>query len=78
MKQKQDAVAATKVSVNSFGAMFLQNVEKEAIEPGKTLTFYLFNEDNQWIPFPPITMTDDEAWKVVVPEPLGMLGVIAT
>ncbi|KAF8178212.1 hypothetical protein K438DRAFT_1281635 [Mycena galopus ATCC 62051] len=46
-------------------------------EPGKTLTFYLMKDRNTWIPFPSNTSTDDEAWKAFVPEPLGIMGVIA-
>ncbi|KAJ7701924.1 hypothetical protein B0H17DRAFT_1045119 [Mycena rosella] len=52
---------------------------KTVAEPGKTLTFYTFKDTlSNWVPFPSSARTDDAIWKNIVPEPLGVLGVIAT
>ncbi|KAJ7121019.1 hypothetical protein C8R44DRAFT_787220 [Mycena epipterygia] len=55
-------------------------IVKRVIEPGKTLTFYIFNDNSlrQWIPFPSSALTDDAVWKAIVPESTGILGVMAT
>ncbi|KAJ7701923.1 hypothetical protein B0H17DRAFT_1327521 [Mycena rosella] len=47
---------------------------------GKTLNFYRFKSNDNltnWAPFPSSASIDDAVWKATVPEPLGILGVIA-
>ncbi|KAJ7076452.1 hypothetical protein B0H15DRAFT_594610 [Mycena belliarum] len=53
---------------------------KPVTEPGKTLTFYVFSDSKltSWMPFPSSASADDDAWKAIVPEAPGVMGVIAT
>ncbi|KAJ7026584.1 hypothetical protein C8F04DRAFT_1125064 [Mycena alexandri] len=58
-----------------------QCVRSHILEPGKTLTFYVFKDPasrlTEWLQFPSSTTTDADAWKIFVPLPHGVLGVIA-
>ncbi|KAJ7481799.1 hypothetical protein FB451DRAFT_1237216 [Mycena latifolia] len=75
-----EAVESTKNSIRNRPTSWnLPPAMAQANEPGKTLAFYLFSDTlMNWIPFPSSVLTDDAAWKDVVPEPLGVMGVIAT
>ncbi|KAJ7726922.1 hypothetical protein B0H16DRAFT_261658 [Mycena metata] len=53
------------------------------LEPGKTLNFFTFKHEKtgttttEWAQFPSSTTTNDDTWKIFVPPPRGVLGVIA-
>ncbi|KAJ7177809.1 hypothetical protein C8R46DRAFT_1075010 [Mycena filopes] len=57
---------------------------KAILDPGKTLpvTFYEFKNPaerlTEWLQFPSVTTTNEDAWKAFVPLPHGVLGVVAT
>ncbi|KAJ7846041.1 hypothetical protein B0H14DRAFT_2773191 [Mycena olivaceomarginata] len=72
-----EAVEATKKCVEPYLWMNISAI-KAVNEPGKTLTFYIFEDQNTWIPIPPHVTTDDDTWKLIIPGPLGFLGVIAS
>ncbi|KAF8178217.1 hypothetical protein K438DRAFT_1769723 [Mycena galopus ATCC 62051] len=69
-----EAIQATRNCFKDFDWGPLQQVNK----PGKTLTFYLFQDQRAWIAFLPKVMTDDEVWQLVVPQPNSVMGVIVT
>ncbi|KAJ7662151.1 hypothetical protein DFH06DRAFT_1191656 [Mycena polygramma] len=75
-----EAVEVTKEYVNIHTWVGKSNAEEQVKKPGKTLTFYTFQDTTlkQWMQFPSQAVTDDDVWKTTVPAPLGVLGVIAT
>ncbi|KAK7042232.1 hypothetical protein R3P38DRAFT_2889286 [Favolaschia claudopus] len=80
-----EAVESTKTFVKAkqggHGLQAPSDAEARVLEPGKTLNFYVLfvqkNTAETWIQIPPDAVTDEESWKAVVPEPFGVLGVIA-
>ncbi|KAJ6591266.1 hypothetical protein DFH09DRAFT_1139151 [Mycena vulgaris] len=72
-----EAVEMTKICAIDSGMWY--DAVKRVSEPGKTLTFYLFTDISlrNWIPLPLSVMTDEAIWQGLVPEPLGIMGVIA-
>ncbi|KAJ7603528.1 hypothetical protein DFH06DRAFT_1310933, partial [Mycena polygramma] len=70
-----EAVEATKECVRHHTG----TAERQVHEPGKTLTFYRFQDTlSQWTQFPSQAVTNEKVWKATVPLPTGVMGVIAT
>ncbi|KAF7366353.1 hypothetical protein MSAN_00891800 [Mycena sanguinolenta] len=72
-----EAVAATRNCVAGYNT---RSAIKRVQEPGRTLTFYLFEDQrtvHNWIAIPPQATTDDNLWQALVPPPHALMGVIA-